>query len=302
VDNVSRFAFYGVANGEYDIYAHGNAGSALRRVVMKGADLLGVDLKLIKYGTIAGRVQIDSAKSAIPVTQCKSQYQFQLEEIMLNARSDNPSKRLQDQFFEEYWGSWRGSVLNQKGEFTIKHLESGLYRLEVNLPGEEWYVRSITQPAKGASRKSVEVSRTGITIKSGEIFSGVEVLIAAGAASLRGRAVPVYENQSKDGARPSPRLQIHLLPAEENAAGDLLRYAETMASKEGSFEFKNLAPGKYWLLARPAREVEPVERQSRPVAWDQNERLKLRRNAKKIEIELRPCQRLEDYMLKVDLL
>ena len=304
-----RFVFYGIPDGEYDLYAQklnrpgGNAGSLLRRVVLRGADLLGVDLKLILYGTISGRVQLDSAKSGQPELRCESQHRSQLEEIMLLARSDNPSKRRQDQFFVtyEYWGSWRGSVVDQKGEFNIQNLESGLYRFNVDLPGEDWYVRSITQPAVGASKKSSEVSRSGIAIKSGEKLSGVEVLIAEGAASLRGRAVPVLETQAKDGARPSPRLQIHLLPAEEAAAGDLLRYAETFASKDGSFEFKNLAAGKYWLLARQAPEAETEEHQSKPVAWDQNERLKLRRNARKVEIELKPCQRIADYEMKVNL-
>jgi hypothetical protein len=218
---------------------------------------------------------------------------------MLDARSDNPTKRRQDQFFDsyEYWGSWRGSVVNQKGEFAIQNLESGLYRLNVDLPGEDYYVRSITLPAAGASKKDTEGSRAGIAIKSGEKLSGFEVLIAEGAASLRGRAVPESETQPRNGAGPA-RLQIHLLPAEESAKDDLLRYAETLASKNGSFEFKNIAPGKYWLLARPAPDAESVEIQSKPVAWDGAERVKLRRDAKKSEIELKPCQRLDDYALK----
>ena len=96
------------------------------------------------------------------------------------------------------------------------------------------------------------------------------------------------------------RLQIHLLPAEESAKDDLLRYAETLAGKNGSFKFKNLAPGKYWLLARPAPEADPIETQSRPLAWDECERVKLRRDAKKVEIELKSCQRIDDYALKVN--
>jgi Carboxypeptidase regulatory-like domain len=304
----SRFAFYGVPDGEYDLYARklygqgGNAGSALRRVVMKGADLFGVDLKLIRYGSISGRVVIDSAKTGQPAAGCESRQRFHIEEILLDARSDNPTKRRQDQFFDplEYWGSWRRSVVEQKGEFTIQNLESGLYRLNIDLPGEDYYVRSITRPAAGASKKDTEVSRAGIAIKSGEKLSGFEVLIAEGAASLRGRAVPAHEDKTKNGAG-TARLQIHLLPAEESAKDDILRYAETLSAKNGSFEFKHLAPGKYWLLARPAPAAESVEIPSRPVAWNEAERIKLRRDAKKNEIELKPCQRLDDYALKTSL-
>ncbi len=304
----SRFVLYGIPDGEYNLYARklygqgGNAGSALRRVVMKGADLFGVDMKLIRYGSISGRVVIDSAKTGQPTTPCENRRRFHLEEVLLDARSDNPTNRPQDQFFEpfEYWGSWRGSVVNQKGEFTIQNLESGLYRLNVDLPVEEWYVRSITQPV-GASKKNIEVSRAGVTIKSGEKITGVDVIIADGAASLRGRVVPANETQSKNESGASSRLQIHLLPAEESAKDDILRYAEMIASKNGSFEFKNLAPGKYWLLARPAPASESDEIQSRSVAWNEAERIKLRRDAKRSEIELKPCQRLDDFALKAPL-
>lgn len=302
----ARFAFFGVPDGEYDIYAQklngqgGNAGSSLRRVVVKGVDLFGVDLKLIKYGSISGRVVMDSAKAGRPAARCEGQARWRLEEIMVDARSDSPAMRPQDQFFEyfEYWGSWRGSVVDQKGEFTIQNLESGLYRLNVDLPGADWRVRSITQQAAVAAKKNIEVSRAGIAIKSGEKITRIEVLIAEDAASLRGRVVRTDETQSRNGAEAPSRLQIHLLPAEESAKDDLLRYAETPAGKNGSFEFKNVAPGKYWLLARPAPEMDSVEIQSKPVAWDEGERAKMRREAKKIEIELKPCQRLDGYALK----
>src|SRR5262249_14058696 len=301
----SRFVFFGVPDGEYDLYAQklsgqgGNAGSTLRRVVMKGADLFGVDLKLIKYGSITGRVVIESAKAGQPAARCESQQRFQLEEVLLDARIDSPTKRPQDQFFEpfEHWGSWRGSGVDRKGEFTIQNLESGLYRLKVDLPGADRYVRSITQPA-GASNQNIEVSRGGVTIKSGAKITGVEVIISDRGASLSGRVVPAHETQPKNDGGVSPRLQIHLLPAEESAKDDLLRYDETLAAKNGSFEFKNIAPGKYWLLARPATDVESVEIQSRPVAWDEGERIKLRSDTKKSEIERKPCQRINEHALR----
>ncbi len=306
IHGAPRFAFYGVTDGEYELYAQkvyseeGNAGSNSRQIVLRGADLVGADLKLVKYGAIAGRVIIESPATTQPAPRCESQSRFQLEEIMLDARIDSPTSRRQDQFFkpQEYWGSWRGGVVDQKGGFTIRNLESGLYRLNVNLPGEYWYVRSMTQPAVGGSKKITEVSRSGLAIKSGEKVSGVEVFIAEGAASLRGRVVPVDETKSKIGAGSSPRLQIHLLPAEESAKDDLLRYAETLAGKNGLFEFKNIAPGKYWLLLRPAPETDSDELQPRPLAWDATERARLRRDANKIEIELKACQRIDYYTLK----
>jgi hypothetical protein len=306
-----RYAMYGVPDGEYELYAQklygqgGNAGSALRRVVLRGVDLTGMDLELIKYGSITGRALVNSANADPPAPRCEGQARSHLEEIILDARIDSPPQRRQDHFFvaDEYWGSWRGSVVDPKGTFKIQNLESGLYHLNINLPGEDWYVCSTTRPAASSANKREDIARAGIPIKSGEQITGVEVLLAKGAASLRGHAVLAPEPPPKNTARPSPRLQVHLLPAEEAAAGDLLRYDEALADKNGAFEFKHLAPGKYWLLAKPAPEAESLETPRRPVAWGEAVRAKLRRDAKASnnEIELKPCERLDDYVLKVNL-
>ena len=60
---------------------------------------------------------------------------------------------------------------------------------------------------------------------------------------------------------------------------------------DGMFGFNNIAPGKYWLLTKPA-----VEEHERPAAWDPIERAKLRREAAsgKKEIELQPCQQVKN--------
>jgi hypothetical protein len=301
-----HFAIYGLPDGEYGLYGQGeNAGSAMRQVVLRGADLTGIELKLIKYGSIAGRALVESSNADPPAPRCQSQSRSHLEEIMLNARSDLPPQRQQDPLLatEENWRGWRVAVPDSKGEFKIQNLVSGLYHLNVNLFGEDWYVRSMTRPAAGGAKKRADIARAGLPIKSGEQISGVEVILAEGAVSLRGRAVLEPEPLPKNTARPSPRLQVHLLPAEEAAAGDLLRYAETLAEKNGAFEFKNLAPGKYWLVAKPAPETESLETPRRPIAWGEAERVKLRRDAKvsNSEIALKPCERRDGYTLKANL-
>jgi len=93
---------------------------------------------------------------------------------------------------------------------------------------------------------------------------------------------------------------VHLVPVETASADDVLRYAEAVAGKDGAFEFKNLAPGKYRLIARAAPDDATRDRPATPVAWDANERAKLRKEAEvmKIEIELKPCQRVSDQVVK----
>jgi hypothetical protein len=91
-----------------------------------------------------------------------------------------------------------------------------------------------------------------------------------------------------------------LVPVELGAANDVLRYAEGFARRDGSFSLSNIAPGKYWLIARAAPDDEPIDRQPAPVAWDADERAKLRREAEtlKTEVELKACQRVADQLVK----
>jgi hypothetical protein len=44
------------------------------------------------------------------------------------------------------------------------------------------------------------------------------------------------------------------------SSSEVLRYAEAIVAGDGAFEFKHLAPGRYWLLAKPATD--------RPLTWD----------------------------------
>jgi hypothetical protein len=95
-------------------------------------------------------------------------------------------------------------------------------------------------------------------------------------------------------------MLVHLVPVETAAADDPLRYAEAATGRDGAFEFKNMAPGKYRLLIRAVPDDKPDDSPPAPVAWNAIERAKLRKeaDAMKIEIELKPCQRVADQVVK----
>jgi hypothetical protein len=140
-------------------------------------------------------------------------------------------------------------------------------------------------------------------LKAGEKVSGVMVTVAEGAASVSGKAVPANapaETPAGKDSRPPSRLRIHLVPAETAGANDVLRYADALARSDGSFLLTNIAPGKYWLVARAATDDEPIDEPPAPIAWDAIERAKLRKEAEaaKTEIELKPCQRVSDQIVK----
>jgi hypothetical protein len=80
----------------------------------------------------------------------------------------------------------------------------------------------------------------------------------------------------------------------------VLRYAEAAADNDGAFSISWLAPGRYFLLARAVSDEEYMQRDIRPLAWDAASRARLRREAAAANtaIELQPCQRVDDYVLK----
>jgi len=306
----NRFVFYGVPDGDYEIFAHrysqlrGNAGALPVRIQVRGLDVTGIEIKLFKFSSISGRVSIEGSKAEPSSNPCQSKGRLGIEEIFLSAKGDEPKRPSKNPFFawDDYWFNSRTGVLNEKWEFALNNLEPGRYRIAVNLPGETWYVRAINQPTPGAARRLIDASRAGIAVRRGENLAGIEVIVAEGAASLSGRIAYASDTQTKTNKTPFSRYRIHLIPVDNTAVENVLRYAEAPAGSDGSFAFKNLAPGKYGLLARPLPEGESVEAQTRPAAWDATERAKLRREAEKNVIELKPCQRVNDYVLRVNLI
>jgi Carboxypeptidase regulatory-like domain len=291
-----NFSLRGVEDGDYELMATrfsesmDFALSAPRRVAVRGADLNGIELKLLKLGLVSGRVVIEA-----PKTECKAASdQFKVEETLIELkRDDRTSGVFAPALFPMEAGVYLGVATPEKGGgFTVNNMEAGRYRIGADLPDENWYVRAITQ---AATPKPADVASAGVALKQGEKISGIEMIIAQGAASLSGRVVP-----SREGAQLPKRIRVHLVPAETAAADDLLRYTESPVKGDGSFEFKHIAPGKYLLHARQAPEKDANDDHDRQLAWDAVERAKLRREAAaaKNEIELKACERVKEHVLR----
>lgn len=219
--NDHSYVIYGIPNGEYEILAEdeqgqdGNAAaSAPRRITIKGADLTGVDLALVPKASISGVAKIETSTE-----KCPSPRESQLSEVILKPRLDEPAQN-KDPLREAY-GNITLGVPDEKGAFKLRNLNPGRHRIEADLPDETWYLKSITPAAP-------------IVLKAGEKRSGLNVIIATGAASLTGKA--------KSGTH------LKLSPAEKEFKDDPLRQYETVAADD-KFAFRNLAPGKYQLTA-----------------------------------------------------
>lgn len=292
------FAVYGVPDGDYDLIAQmdvgaeSSAASAPRHVVVKGSDVTGIELSLAPLGSVAGRAVLERIPDAERPTECKAKRTASLDELVLTARRDEKAGA-KDQPSSGFAAPNDASP-DEKGEFKIPSLAAGRYRIETRLPTEDWFVRSMTKSGPPASKQN-DVAAGGIAITASQRVTDLTVTLAEGAAVLRGKLIPASE-----GARLPGPLQVHIVPAEPESADDATRFAEVRADSEGGFSLTNLAPGRYYLQARIVPEVQLMERNPQPLAWDAVSRTKLRREAQaaNVVIELQRCQRVTEYVLK----
>ncbi len=289
------FDFYGVPDGEYELAATNDPEAAdqlmsqPRRVTVRGADVTGLELRMLPLGSLAGRVVIEAS----PAT-CDQAPKTRIEEIVLFARPQEKPKGGAQPIFKPNPSE---SPVNEKGEFTLNRLQPLRHRLSVNLPNENLYVKSIA--VKAATPAAGDLARNGVTLKQGEKLTGVTVTLAEGAASVRGK---VQINPPETPLPPA--VHILALPAEADAAEDMLRYAEAKVRQDGTFAFTNLAPGKYVLVPTGIHVDESADRRQEFPDEKLTQLLRLRQDAAapnivKVEVELKACQKMTDVILKL---
>ncbi|MEO6725593.1 MAG: carboxypeptidase-like regulatory domain-containing protein [Blastocatellia bacterium] len=300
------FALYGVPDGEYEISARRNgfgmesdAVAAPRRVSVRGTDVGGLQLALLSLASLSGRVVMERKPGICPLPR-----RAFMEEVLLNTDRDEAIAHE-----TALSGRVRPSAPLASGEFILRNLEAGRWRIAAQLPDENWYLRAITaetKPSATATRRTAmpaaaltltNAARTGFMLKSGEKQAGLLVIIAEGAAAVKGKVV-------SESGKAVGKVRVHLLPAEKEADDDIVRYAEANTTGDGSFQFKNLAPGNYLLLSKPIKSQASQASGNatvRPIAWDNAQRAALRREAEAAgnRIELKTCQRFSDYKLKL---
>ncbi|HXU39504.1 MAG TPA: carboxypeptidase regulatory-like domain-containing protein [Blastocatellia bacterium] len=303
--NENKFAFESLLEGEYVIYAMGGAGnlalgaegmsmsiSESHRVTVRGADVTGVQLTLEPLGSIAGRAVLESLQDPKQKAECKDARPVPLEGIVLSAR-DQRKPSVADPFTSTL-AEFKNTTPNDKGEFVISLLRPGLQHLDFQLPGEHLYVKSLMLAQTDPKAKPIDAARNGITMRSGDKVKGLVMTVTEGAAGLRGKVISAEDNKP-----PAVKMRVHLVPSEPEAADEVLRYAEGDVASDGSFSLTNLAPGKYWLVARENSDQDQSEAERKPLAWDAGARVGLRfegEGSKKM-VELNRCQRVRDFVL-----
>jgi hypothetical protein len=137
--------------------------------------------------------------------------------------------------------------------------------------------------------------RTWTRVKPGDRLSGLSVTLAHGAASLSGEIVVA------EGETVSEKLVVYLVPVEREKADDVLRFYAAPVDAAEKVELNNIAPGRYWVLIQPAVEGPESPLLKFRLPDEAETRLRLRRAAEaaKTKIELKPCQNVADFRIKL---
>jgi hypothetical protein len=297
----SGFAITGVPDGDYNITAQmalgGGSGtfktavSAPVRVSVKGTDVTGLELIPKPLGSIAGRISL--VASTLP--ECEGKRKPSFNEIVVDTKRDTAKDETNDMPFMRFFSAVASP--NNEGTFELQYLRGGQYVLDPRFFARYWYLQSLmvspaNAPRSVAAKTKSEVSRSWISLKDGEQLSGLTLILAEGAASIRGKL------NLGEGTRVPENMNVYLIPAEREKADDVLRYFASKVEPDGTFAFNNLPPGRYWTLSQVAVNEElSVAKFRFPSAADA--RAKTRRAAEQLakEVSLKPCQNLNDLQL-----
>ena len=299
------FVFDATLDGDYFVTATAGSGAMLegpegmnvlvspsRRATVSGADVTGIDLPLEPLGSIAGRAVFEPVSDTTQKPDCKPTRRARLEELVITSQSEG--KRQPEDQAAALLSIFKDTTPNDKGDFVISFLRPAVHHVDIQLPTEQLYIKSVVLPLATPNGNPVDAAKSGVLMKSGEKVKGLVVTISEGASGLRGRVVT-----GEAGKPPTSKMRVHLVPAEPEAADDVLRYFENEVAADGAFSLTNLAPGKYWLVGRELSDEEQGEVDHKPLAWDAGGRVGLRfeGEATKKVITLTQCQRVEDFRL-----
>jgi hypothetical protein len=292
------FEFYGVADGEYLVWAQyaPSSGETFvsepRRITVKGAEVTGIELTAKPLATVAGELVLEPSTAEA----CKEKRRPLFDETLV-AIQRNPKATPKDQPQIPLYNASQASP-DKSGSFVLRNLTAGQYSFDVRFFARYWYLRSIDQrsataTSKEATNNQTDVARTWFTLKSGDRDTGLKVTLAGGAASLAGQIILMPDQKFP------LQMSIYLIPAEKEKGDDVLRFFAAQVEADGSFALDHLPPGRYLSLAKITSESELTSTAKLRLPGSAEARTRTRREAEgaKFEVELKPCQNVNDYKL-----
>jgi hypothetical protein len=292
------FAFYGLPDGEYELVAQQFSqtrdvrASEPKRIKIRGADVTGVSLTVASLPMIKGRVILDGSLPADCIKRRATAFQETLVTVRRQKQATkstevdarDPIEAVPLTSVEQF----ADAVPDENGDFLLRNLRYGTYRVQVQLPSAAWYLGSVTlgSNAKGADPKVIS---EGINLKT-QSLSGLTITLNEGAAGLYGQLT------AAEGERLPQRVVVYLVPAEKVHASNLLRYFETLAGTNGRFSLANVPPGEYLVVALNAAADRPS---GTLVRQDSTLRATVTQEAERVKhsVTLKPCERIENFEL-----
>ncbi|HEY0082551.1 MAG TPA: carboxypeptidase regulatory-like domain-containing protein, partial [Pyrinomonadaceae bacterium] len=248
--NAREFTFYSVPEGDYELMAQSNLGTAdaaiatARRVSVKGKDVGPVELTLQALGSVAGRLVLEAARSDEANPACTGRRNSRLEESVIQVRRSGAERTTEP--LHSALAPASGTAPDAKGSFILRDLPAGRYFLQLDLPDTDWFVRNVTASGVAANRaQAFDASSNALTLAPGARLEGLTVNLGVGAASLHGRVTT-----GPEGTNMPARMRVYMVPAMREQAGNVLRYAAAPVQSDGTFSFEHVAPGAYRLVAR----------------------------------------------------
>ncbi len=296
------FAFHGVGDGEYELIAQEiPAGqpsmiptlsiSEPKRVTVKGASVTGIELIPKQLASISGRLSLQPSR----IPECQGKRAPLFAETLVQLRRPERDADKDPSLFIRMFGS--SVALDSKGDFTLRNVSPGKYQFEPRFFARYWYLESITTGTPASMKSQAASTRTDAaanwtTVKFGEQITGLTITLAEGAASVRGKLASAESPQG---------MVVYFVPSELNKAEDVLRFFVTEVGADGTFTLNNLPPGRYWALAQSNTDAQiaTVVKLRQPEAAAARTKLRKTAEMQKAEIELKPCQNLADYELKL---
>lgn len=289
------FEFYGLADGDYDLIAQevtsgptsaipAIAASASKRVAVRGADVTGIELVTRPLGWINGKITIESSK----VSECQGKRAPLLSESIVRLQRSEKDIDKEDSFQSRMLTI--SAVPDASGLFVLRNIAPGKYQFEPIFYARYWYLQSISFNTGTAKPQQVDAASNWTTVKSGDQLSNLTITLAQGAASIRGR-ISLPEGAANPGA-----MSVYLVPGEGEKAEDVLRYFVSSVGEDQAFAFNSLPPGKYLVLLDS--QALTLAKLRQPESAATRATLRRRADSKKNAIELKPCQNLNDYLLK----
>jgi len=299
-----EFILRGVPDGDYELVARSslpgsNAQALAIRKMKVDADVTGLRIELRPLSSIKGVVQLQSDRVA-PSPSCPSVKPLLQSEVVVAVGQERPAQQGVSQLSSA--PTQTNSQVDENWQFALMNISEGVYRPVVGVTNPDWYLSSlrIAQPSTAANGRqrpgsSNDLVVSGIPVGPSTNVTGLVVTIASGAAGINGKVVG-------PGSAPLPKtVMITLVPAESVAANDVMRYSQVVTREGGVFVVRNIAPGRYWLLATPLLEGDAGFAGGLRSSYRNSAvRAQLRLEAEKTQkvFDLQPCQKLDGVVIE----